>query len=93
VLSGHEHNFQHAVVNGIHYVVSGAAGKLRPEPPSGFADAGTRTWAASGHLLLARADEERIVVLPVAEDTFEPIEVRDPDGRPAAAIVELTYRK
>ena len=47
-----EHNFQHAVVDGIHYVVSGAAGKLRPEPPRDFDRAGTRAWAAAGHFLL-----------------------------------------
>ena len=57
VLSGHEHNFQHAVVDGIHYVVRGAAGKLRTEPPQGFAAAGTRAWAAAGHFLLVRADD------------------------------------
>ena len=62
VLSGHEHNFQHAVVNDIHYVVSGAAGKLRPEPPRDFERAGTCAWAAAGHFLLARAEKERLVV-------------------------------
>jgi lipoate-protein ligase B len=54
-------------VDGIHYVVSGAAGKLRPEPPSGFADAGTRTWAAAGHFLLARVDVEHIVIRAAAD--------------------------
>ncbi len=33
VLAGHEHNFQHALDEGIHYLVSGAGGKLRSEPP------------------------------------------------------------
>ena len=56
VLSGHEHNFQHSVVDGISYVVSGAAGKLRPEPPQRVEAAGTRAWAAAGHFLLVRID-------------------------------------
>lgn len=46
VLSGHEHNFQYAVVDDIHYVVSGAAGKLRTEPPRDFEQAGTVACAA-----------------------------------------------
>ncbi|MBW3671467.1 MAG: DUF3471 domain-containing protein, partial [Acidobacteria bacterium] len=57
VLSGHEHNFQHAVVDGIDYVISGAAGKLRPEPPTGFDVAGTRSWASAGHFLLVDVDD------------------------------------
>ncbi|HEV2062483.1 MAG TPA: metallophosphoesterase, partial [Solirubrobacteraceae bacterium] len=86
VLSGHEHNFQHAVVDGIDYVVSGAAGKLRPEPPEGFEAAGTRAWAADGHFLVVDVDSERVLVHPVgdvADDgTLEPIALRAPDGSP-----------
>ena len=93
VLSGHEHNFQHAEADGIHYLVSGAAGKLRPEPPRGFAEAGTRAWSASGHFLLAHADERRIVVRPlgdVSDDgTLEPIELLDPQGRPVEPVLEI----
>jgi hypothetical protein len=83
VLSGHEHNFQHARVNGIHYVVSGAAGKLRAEPPRHFEQAGTRAWAAAGHFLLAHADADRVVVHALAgvgaDGSLEPIE--DPVAR------------
>jgi hypothetical protein len=93
VLSGHEHNFQHAVVDGVHYVVSGASGKLRPEPPRGFAAAGTRAWAASGHLLLADADAERVVVRPVTDvgedGALRLVEAVDPAGRPAGAVIEV----
>ena len=93
VLSGHEHNFQYAVVNGIHYVVSGAAGKLRPEAPQHFEQAGTRAWAAAGHFLLGHADERRVVVEPlggVHEDgSLEPIELVDPDGRPFEPRIEI----
>lgn len=86
VLSGHEHNFQYSVVNGIHYVVSGAAGKLRTEPPTAFDAAGTRGWSAAGHFLLCHADAERIVVEARAE---EPISVVDPAGRPVEAKLEI----
>jgi hypothetical protein len=93
VLSGHEHNFQHAVVDGVHYVVSGAAGKLRPEPPRRFGAAGTRAWAASGHFLLADADAERVVVRPVADvdedGSLRLVEPVDPAGRPAGAVIEV----
>jgi tartrate-resistant acid phosphatase type 5 len=93
VLSGHEHNFQHAVVDGIHYVVSGAAGKLRPEAPRGFAAAGTCAWAAAGHFLLGSADDQRLVVRAVAgvreDGSLELIEATDPEGRPAEPVVEI----
>ena len=84
VLSGHEHNFQYAVVDGIHYVVSGAAGKLRPEPPQQFEQAGTRAWAAAGHFLLGQADEHRIVIRLTPM-----IDALDPEGRPADAVIEI----
>ena len=91
VLSGHEHNFQHAVVNDIHYVVSGAAGKLRPEPPSAFEQAGTVAWAAAGHFLLARAEKERLVV-EALDGALEPIEPVDPRGRAAEPVMEIRWR-
>jgi hypothetical protein len=89
VLSGHEHNFQHAVVNGIHYVVSGASGKLRTEEPAQFEQAGTRAWAAAGHFLLGRADERRVELHPL-DGSLEPIEVAGPDGRPAEAAIVVS---
>jgi tartrate-resistant acid phosphatase type 5 len=93
VLSGHEHNFQHSRVNGIDYVVSGAAGKLRAEPPAGFEEAGTRAWAATGHFLLVDLDEERAVVHPVAgvagDGSLEEIELRRPDGGRLEAPIEI----
>jgi hypothetical protein len=93
VLSGHEHNFQHAVVDGINYVVSGAAGKLRPEPPRHFEQAGTRAWAAAGHFLLAHADERRMLIHPLAgvgdDGSLEPIEIVDPRGRPSKPALEI----
>jgi tartrate-resistant acid phosphatase type 5 len=93
VLSGHEHNFQRGVVNGIHYVVSGAAGKLRTEVPPHFEQAGTRAWAAAGHFLLGHADERRVVLQALAgvgaDGSLEPIEVVDPEGRPSDPVLEI----
>jgi tartrate-resistant acid phosphatase type 5 len=93
VLSGHEHNYQHAVVDGIHYVVSGASGKLRPDPPRRFEEAGTRAWAAAGHFLLGHADASRVLLHPVAgvrdDGSLEPIAVVDPQGRPAEPSVVI----
>ena len=91
VLSGHEHNFQHAVVDDVNYVISGAAGKLRREPPTGFEAAGTRAWASDGHFLLVDADAERIILHPVAgvgdDGTLEHAELRDPAGAPVDAPI------
>jgi tartrate-resistant acid phosphatase type 5 len=86
VLSGHEHNFQHAVVDGIHYVVSGAAGKLRPEPPRHFEQAHTRAWAAAGHFLLGHADDQRVVVRPL-DGSLKPIEAFDREGRAVDPVI------
>jgi tartrate-resistant acid phosphatase type 5 len=93
VLSGHEHNFQHSLVNGVHYVVSGAAGKLRREPPTDFQHARTQSWAAAGHFLLIEADRDRVLVHPVGdaneEGTPKLIERTDPSGVPVAGAIEL----
>lgn len=93
VLSGHEHNFQHSHVGGIDYVVSGAAGKLRTEPPTDFERAGTRAWAATGHLLLVDLDDERALVHPIAgvadDGTLEEIELQRPDGGRLSGPIEI----
>jgi hypothetical protein len=64
VLSGHEHNFQHGLVDGIHHVVSGAAGKLQEDPPTRWDDGGTLGWAAEPHCLLVEVTEDEVAVTP-----------------------------
>jgi tartrate-resistant acid phosphatase type 5 len=64
VLSGHEHNYQHGLVDGIHYVVSGAAGKLQEDPPFRFDDGGTVAWASVPHCLLVEVTADAITVSP-----------------------------
>jgi len=93
VLSGHEHNFQHSVVNGVHYVITGAGGKLRAESPSEFEAAGTREWAAAGHFLLVESDRERLLIQPVGDvrddGSLELIERLDPTGDPVPGPLEI----
>lgn len=94
VLSGHEHNFQRSLVNGIHYVVSGAGGKLRHEPPTKFDRAGTREWASEGHFLVVEVDADRLVIHPVSDvDTdgsLDLIERRTPESNPISGPIEIT---
>jgi len=93
VLSGHEHNFQHSVVDGIDYVISGAAGKLTEEAPGDFEAARTRAWAAEGHFLLVEASAERLLIHPVADvgpdGAIEAIQILDPQGEPVATPLEI----
>ena len=95
VLSGHEHNFQHATVNGIDYVVSGAGGKLRPEPPKSFEDAGTRAWASAGHFLLVDVRSDGAAIHPVGDvrddGTLELIDLVGPDGAPVDAPITVPW--
>jgi tartrate-resistant acid phosphatase type 5 len=84
-LHGHEHNLQHGHAAGIDYVISGAGGKLDDRPPSDFAVAGTRSWAAEAHCLLVEVTEDRITVTPyagMATSDHEPqiVDRRRPDG-------------
>ena len=90
VLSGHEHNFQHAHVDGIHYFVTGGAGKVRSGTPRGFASAGTVGWAKAGHFLVVRIAGRRATVTPVGEDA-RPLAVASPEGAPVAAetVIDL----
>ena len=67
VLSGHEHNFQHNHRDGIEYIISGAAGKLREERPGRLEEVGNRSWAAEGHFLIVDVDVERIVLHAVTD--------------------------
>jgi predicted phosphodiesterase len=67
VFSGHEHNFQHSLVDGIHYFVTGAAAKLRTEAPDRFDDARTRSWSTSCHFLMVEVARDRMIVRAIGE--------------------------
>lgn len=65
VLSGHEHNCQHSRRNGVDYVVTGGAGKVRSGEPDGFEEAHTASWAAEHHFLLVTVDGRRMTIRAV----------------------------
>jgi hypothetical protein len=67
VFSGHEHNFQHARVDGMDYFVSGAAGKLRRGRPDQLAEAHTVSWSDAPHFLLVSVDAEAMTVRAIGE--------------------------
>ena len=93
MLSGHEHNFQHNRRDGVEYVVTGAAGKLREERPGRLGAVGNRSWAAEGHLLVVDVDAERIVLHPVtdvaAAGRFTYLRRAAPDGRREAGPIVI----
>jgi hypothetical protein len=66
VLAGHEHNFQLSSRDGVSYVISGAAGKLREEVPRGFDEAHTEAWCMQAHVLLVELDEREARLTPVS---------------------------
>jgi hypothetical protein len=83
VLAGHEHNFQYSRRGNIHYVVSGAGGKLRPDAPTRFHEARTIAWAAEGHFLIVSLDAARAVVHVLkaeADGSAAPLVARTPEG-------------
>ena len=96
VLSGHEHNFQHSVLNGIHYFISGAGAKLRPEPPTQFVDAHTNSWASEGHLLLIRINADHASVSALgdltADGSLVPIRRKRADGKELRGPITISRR-
>jgi tartrate-resistant acid phosphatase type 5 len=96
VLAGHEHNFQHGRVDGFDYVIAGAGGKLDPEIPERWEDAGTLAWAREPHCLLIEVEPDRLVVTPygVAKGAAEPRPLRcaTPAGEPADGRVVVVRR-
>lgn len=93
VLAGHEHNFQWSEHHGVTYVLSGAGGKLREEPPTGFDAAHTVAWAARSHALLVRIDGRSAAIEPftdIGDDgRLSPLPLQRPDGSPGPARIEL----
>lgn len=95
VLAGHEHNFQYSRHHDVHYVISGAGGKLRTDPPSRFEEAHTVAWAAEGHFLIVSLDARQAVVhvLTAAEDgTLRPLTAVTPGGEPFRTPIVIPRR-
>jgi len=64
MLHGHEHNFQHGEVDDLHYVVSGAGGKLDERHPTACDEARTVSWAAEAHCLLVQVTPQNMMIVP-----------------------------
>jgi hypothetical protein len=97
VFSGHEHNFQHSEVDGIHYFVTGAAGKFRGGTPNRFGPAHTVSWSSACHFLLCQITGDRLAVRAIAEappgaTALTDIERRDPNGEPVVEPMEVSRR-
>ena len=95
-LHGHEHNLQHGRVDGIDYVISGAGGKLEPEPPCDLEAAGTRSWAAEPHCLLVEVTRDKVTITPYAgmgDGDAEPqvVERRAADGTPVTGPIVIDH--
>jgi tartrate-resistant acid phosphatase type 5 len=67
VFSGHQHNLQLNRVNGIDYLISGAAGKVSQGKPDKFAKAGTVCWSPTCHFLLVTVDGKRMTVRAIGK--------------------------
>lgn len=93
MLSGHEHNFQHNRVDGIDYIIGGAAGKVREERPDRFDDAGPLSWAAEGHFLIVDVEWEARDDPPRdrrrGDGTFAYLQPRTPAGDRATMLIVI----
>jgi tartrate-resistant acid phosphatase type 5 len=94
LFAGHEHNFQHSLANGIHYFITGAAGKLRRAVPDRFEEAHTVTWATECHFLLVTIEGDTMTVRALGEiDTPDqnPADIArlDPQDRPHVGPIQV----
>ena len=91
VFSVHEHNFQHSLTGGIHYLVSGAAAKFRPARPNRFSEAHTQSWSPDCHFLLVEISGRRMSVRAIGElapgRTFVDIARTDPSDSPVTGPI------
>jgi hypothetical protein len=90
----HEHNFQYSIRDGIHYVITGAAGKVSRTPPTRFAEAHTVAWAAASHCLLVTIEGDQMTLRPLAEGVagqpLAEVVLRDPAQQPVATPLVIT---
>jgi tartrate-resistant acid phosphatase type 5 len=86
--SGHEHNFQHSLVDGIEYFVTGGGGKVRDRRPSRFADARTVSWAAAAPFLIGRVDGAKMTLVAL-DERCEELARFGPDGERLTGPIEI----
>ena len=86
MFTGHEHNFQHSLIGGINYFVSGAGAKLRLATPDEFQKAHTQSWSDQCHFLLVQIARDQMTVRAIGElnanGTLTDIPRRDARGQP-----------
>jgi 3',5'-cyclic AMP phosphodiesterase CpdA len=94
VFSGHEHNFQHVHCDGIHYIITGASGKVTLKPPARFVEAHTVAWAAAGHFLLVEVNHEQMSIRPIATlaaaQPLSDVVLRDTAQQPVATPLVIS---
>jgi len=79
VFNGHEHNYQHSVVNsatgGIRYVVSGSGGELRSgDVRDVMQQADIEGWAAVNQFLSVEIEGKEMRVTPLSYEEFEVVD-------------------
>ena len=62
VFSGHQHHLQLNRMNGIDYIISGAAGKISKSTPNKFKKAGTVFWSPTCHFLLVTIEGKHMTI-------------------------------
>ena len=67
VFSGHQHHLQLNRMNGINYVISGAAGKVSTGKPNRFTEAGTVFWSGTCHFLLVTVEGKNMTVRAIGK--------------------------
>jgi len=90
MFSGHEHNFQHSVYEGIDYFVTGGGGRTRPDPPTSFDAAHTASWSSACHFLLVTVESDLLTVRAIGEggtDAAAPSDI-ERYGRHGTKLVE-----
>jgi tartrate-resistant acid phosphatase type 5 len=93
--SGHEHNYQHSVVDGICYVLSGGGGKVRLSKGSDmdFETARTVAWAEENHFLYVIVDGNEMTIVPLGpagrEKMPQPIGLTDRSGNEVDSTITI----
>lgn len=84
VFSGHQHHLQCSRVNGIDYLISGAAGKVSKNKPNRFKKAHTVFWSPTCHFLLVTVEGKRMTIRALGQlnqaQEFVDIQRKAPDG-------------
>jgi tartrate-resistant acid phosphatase type 5 len=92
---GHEHNYQHAIADDVHYLVTGGAGKVAAAKPKRdrFSLAHTKAWAGTAHFLLGRIEGNQLSIRPIGErigGALVDIGLEDADGNPVATPILIS---